>query len=68
MPKSLVHTWWHHNFRSLHNKTKLDAPELANSKGLLGRRVFHLGKILEFNLTEKIFKNPDNKLTQDYIT
>ncbi|NCU49909.1 MAG: phosphatidate cytidylyltransferase, partial [Candidatus Fonsibacter ubiquis] len=21
-----------------------------------------------FNLTEKIFKNPDNKLTQDYIT
>jgi phosphate transport system ATP-binding protein len=29
---------------------------------------FHLGKILEFNLTEKIFKNPDNKLTQDYIT
>jgi len=23
---------------------------------------FHLGKILEFNLTEKIFKNPDNKL------
>ena len=29
---------------------------------------FHLGKILEFNLTEKIFKNPDNKLTQDYRT
>jgi phosphate transport system ATP-binding protein len=29
---------------------------------------FHLGKILEFNLTEKIFKNPDNNLTQDYIT
>ena len=29
---------------------------------------FHLGKILEFNLTEKIFKNPDNRLTQDYIT
>ena len=29
---------------------------------------FHLGKILEFNSTEKIFKNPDNKLTQDYIT
>ena len=29
---------------------------------------FHLGKILEFNLTEKIFKNPDKKLTQDYIT
>jgi len=29
---------------------------------------FHLGKILEFNVTEKIFKNPDNKLTQDYIT
>jgi len=29
---------------------------------------FHLVKILEFNLTEKIFKNPDNKLTQDYIT
>ncbi|MEY3040905.1 MAG: hypothetical protein RJA74_517 [Pseudomonadota bacterium] len=29
---------------------------------------FHLGKLLEFNLTEKIFKNPDNKMTQDYIT
>jgi len=23
---------------------------------------FHLGKLLEFNLTEKIFKNPDNKM------
>jgi len=23
---------------------------------------------MEFNLTEKIFKNPDNKMTQDYIT
>jgi phosphate transport system ATP-binding protein len=29
---------------------------------------FHLGKLMEFNLTEKIFKNPDNKMTQDYIT
>ncbi len=29
---------------------------------------FHLGKVLEYNSTEKIFKNPDNKLTQDYIT
>lgn len=29
---------------------------------------FHLGKLIEFNLTEKIFKNPDNKMTQDYIT
>ena len=29
---------------------------------------FHLGKLLEFNLTEKIFKYPDNKMTQDYIT
>ncbi len=29
---------------------------------------FHLGKLMEFNITEKIFKNPDNKMTQDYIT
>ena len=29
---------------------------------------FHLGKLLKFNLNEKIFKNPDNKMTQDYIT
>jgi phosphate transport system ATP-binding protein len=29
---------------------------------------FHLGKLMEFNLTEKIFKNPDNKMTQDDIT
>ncbi|MDA0942506.1 MAG: phosphate ABC transporter ATP-binding protein PstB [Proteobacteria bacterium] len=29
---------------------------------------FHLGKLIEFNTTDKIFKNPDNKMTQDYIT
>ena len=29
---------------------------------------FHLGKLIEFGSTEKIFKNPDNKQTQDYIT
>ena len=29
---------------------------------------FHLGKLIEVGLTEKIFKNPDNKMTQDYIT
>ena len=29
---------------------------------------FHLGKIIEVGKTEKIFKNPDNKMTQDYIT
>ena len=29
---------------------------------------FHLGKIIEVDTTEKIFKNPANKLTQDYIT
>ena len=29
---------------------------------------FHLGKIIEVDSTEKIFKNPDNKMTQDYIT
>jgi phosphate transport system ATP-binding protein len=29
---------------------------------------FHLGKIVEFNSTEKIFTNPEQKQTQDYIT
>lgn len=29
---------------------------------------FHLGKLIEFGSTDKIFKNPDNKQTQDYIT
>ena len=29
---------------------------------------FHLGKLLEFDSTDKIFKNPENKMTQDYIT
>ena len=29
---------------------------------------FHLGKLVEFGDTEKIFKNPDNQQTQDYIT
>ena len=29
---------------------------------------FHLGKLIEFNTTDKLFKNPDNKMTQDYIT
>lgn len=29
---------------------------------------FHLGKIIEYNDTETIFTNPENKRTQDYIT
>ena len=29
---------------------------------------FHLGKIIEVDTTEKIFKNPGNKMPQDYIT
>ena len=29
---------------------------------------FHLGKLIEVGKTEKIFNNPDNKMTQDYIT
>jgi len=29
---------------------------------------FHLGKLVEFGDTEKIFKNPDSQQTQDYIT
>ena len=29
---------------------------------------FHLGKLIEFDSTEKIFKNPEDKMTQDYIT
>jgi len=27
-----------------------------------------LGKLIEFNRTDKIFQNPDEKLTEDYIT
>jgi len=29
---------------------------------------FYLGKVIEFNVTEKIFTNPDVKQTEDYIT
>ena len=29
---------------------------------------FHLGKLIEFGTTEKMFKNPSNNMTQDYIT
>ncbi len=29
---------------------------------------FHLGKLIELGTTEKIFKNPSNNMTQDYIT
>ena len=29
---------------------------------------FMLGKLVEFNSTEKVFTNPDEKLTEDYIT
>ena len=27
-----------------------------------------LGELIEFNETEKVFTNPANKLTEDYIT
>jgi phosphate transport system ATP-binding protein len=30
--------------------------------------MFHLGKIVEVGPTEKMFQNPDDKRTQDYIT
>jgi phosphate transport system ATP-binding protein len=29
---------------------------------------FMLGKLIEFNPTQKMFQNPDEKLTEDYIT
>src|SRR5687767_4946130 len=29
---------------------------------------FMLGKLIEFNRTDKVFQNPDEKLTEDYIT
>ncbi len=29
---------------------------------------FMLGKLIEFNSTQKMFQNPDEKLTEDYIT
>ncbi len=29
---------------------------------------FHMGKLIEVNDTEKVFTNPDHKLTEDYIT
>ena len=29
---------------------------------------FWLGKLIEVNETEKIFTNPEGKLTEDYIT
>lgn len=30
--------------------------------------LFWLGELIEFNVTEKIFTNPDHELTEDYIT
>jgi phosphate transport system ATP-binding protein len=29
---------------------------------------FYLGKLIEYNATEKIFTNPEQKQTEDYIT
>jgi phosphate transport system ATP-binding protein len=29
---------------------------------------FMLGKLVEYNRTEKVFQNPDQKMTEDYIT
>ncbi|MCV5825181.1 phosphate ABC transporter ATP-binding protein, partial [Escherichia coli] len=29
---------------------------------------FMLGKLIEYNTTQKMFQNPDEKLTEDYIT
>jgi len=29
---------------------------------------FHLGKLIEVGVTDKIFTNPDHKLTEDYVT
>jgi phosphate transport system ATP-binding protein len=29
---------------------------------------FYLGKLIEFNPTQKIFTNPDQQQTEDYIT
>jgi phosphate transport system ATP-binding protein len=29
---------------------------------------FYLGKLIEFNATDKIFTNPDVKQTEDYVT
>ena len=29
---------------------------------------FMLGKLIEYNKTEKMFQNPDDKMTEDYIT
>lgn len=29
---------------------------------------FMLGKLVEYNTTQKMFQNPDEKLTEDYIT
>jgi phosphate transport system ATP-binding protein len=29
---------------------------------------FHLGELIEHGSTDKIFKNPENNKTQDYIT
>ena len=63
---------------SIHNLNKNNSfsyslkqfPYMVSFKVFLNQNTgfFHLGKLLEFNLTEKIFKNPDNKMTQDYIT
>jgi len=40
--------------------------QAARVSGMTG--FFYLGKLIEFNATEKIFTNPEQKQTEDYIT
>jgi len=40
--------------------------QAARVSGMTG--FFYLGKLIEYNATEKIFTNPEQKQTEDYIT
>lgn len=55
------------DLKKLHNSNcySLDG---TSCQSFTKNRFFHLGKIIEVDSTEKIFKNPDKKMTQDYIT
>ena len=40
----------------------------ADSTRVAGREVFYLGELIEYDETAKIFGNPSEKQTEDYVT
>ena len=53
--------------RRLHHRN-CDSQHATGSTGIGLHRVFAIGELVEFGTTDKIFRNPDEKQTEDYIT